>query len=122
MSNNFLDQNAPIVSATHVATELPGFVLTNKAALDLKSIAIYTQNTWGVRQRNKYLSSIDKSFHALAADRMKGQDCGEIRNGYRKYRVAKHVIFFREIDANLIEIVRILHERMDIELQLSDSI
>ncbi len=121
MPNNQIDPNAQTVSTAYVTTE-PSFVLTNKAALDLKSIAIYTQNTWGVRQRNRYLSSIDKSFHALAADRMKGQDCGEIRNGYRKYRVAKHVIFFREIDTDLIEIVRILHERMDIELQLSGSI
>jgi len=52
---------------------------------------------------------------------MKGQDYGAIRDGYRKYQIGKHVIFFHEIDADLIEIVRILHQRMDIELQLSDA-
>lgn len=120
MPNNQIDPNAQTVSTAYVTTE-PNFVLTNKAELDLKSIGVYTQNTWGIRQRNKYLTMLDKGFHALAADHMKGQDCGEIRNGYRKYQIGRHVIFFREIDVSLIEVVRILHERMDIKLQLSDS-
>jgi len=108
-------------TSTELVTTKPGFVLTHKAESDLKSIGRYTQNTWGVRQRNNYLSAIDKGFHALAADPMKGQDYGAIRDGYRKYQIGKHVIFFHEIDADLIEIVRILHQRMDIELQLSDA-
>jgi toxin ParE1/3/4 len=100
---------------------MTGFVLTNRAEADLKSIGIYTQNKWGVRQRNRYLTALDKSFHALAADHLNGRDCGEIRTGYRKYQVGKHIVFFREIDENLIEVVRILHERMDIEARLSEN-
>ena len=95
-----------------------GFELTNKAKSDLKGIAIYTQNTWGKRQRNIYLTTLDKSFYALAANHLKGRDCSEIRSGYRKYQVGKHIIFYREINASLIKIVRILHERMDIETHL----
>lgn len=97
---------------------MTGFELTNKAKSDLKDIAIYTQNTWGKRQRNIYLTTLDKSFYALAADPLKGRDYGEIRSGYRKYQVGKHIVFYREINASLIEIVRILHERMDIETHL----
>jgi toxin ParE1/3/4 len=94
------------------------FELTKKAKSDLKDIAIYTQNTWGKHQRNIYLTALDKSFYALAADHLKGRDCGEIRSGYRKHNVGKHAVYYREINANLIEIVRILHERMDIEFHL----
>jgi toxin ParE1/3/4 len=97
---------------------MPGFELTNKAKSDLKDIAIYTQNTWGNRQRNIYLTALDKSFYALASDHLKGRNCSEIRSGYRKHKVGKHIVFYREINTNLIEIVRILHERMDIESQL----
>jgi len=97
---------------------MPGFELTNKAKSDLKDIAIYTQNTWGNRQRNIYLTALDKSFYSLASDHLKGRDCSEIRSGYRKHKVGKHIVYYREINANLIEIVRILHERMDIESQL----
>ena len=97
---------------------MAGFELTNKAKSDLKEIAIYTQNTWGKRQRNSYLTLLDQSFYALAEDHLKGCDCSEIRSGYRKYRAGKHIIFYREINLSLIEIVRILHERMDIESHL----
>ncbi len=97
---------------------MTGFELTCKAKSDLKNIAIYTQNTWGKRQRNIYLTKLDKSFYALAADHLKGVDCSEICIDYRKYNVGKHIIFFREVNVNLIEIVRILHERMDIETYL----
>ena len=97
---------------------MTGFQLTNKAKSDLKDIAIYTQNTWGKRQRNHYLATLDKSFYTLSTDHMKGRDCGEIRSGYRKYQVGKHIVFYREVHENLIEIVRILYERMDIESHL----
>ena len=100
---------------------MAGFVLTNKAKSDLKSIGIYTQNKWGEQQRNRYLTELDKAFQILAKNHLKGCDCGEIRKGYRKYEVGRHIIFYHEIDASLIEIVRILHERMDIECRLAEN-
>ena len=45
---------------------MTGFVLTNQALSDLKAIGIYTQNTWGKLQRDRYLTALDKAFHALA--------------------------------------------------------
>lgn len=90
-----------------------GFVLTREAKEDLKAIARYTQDTWGREQRNRYLAELDRGFHALAADPLKGQDCGDIRPGYRKYPVGRHFIFYRAIDGG-IEVVRVLHGRMDV--------
>ena len=100
---------------------MTGFVLTNKALSDLKAIGIYTQNKWGKSQRDRYLTVLDKAFRTLAKDHLKGRDCGEIREGYRKHQVGKHIIFYHEMDASLIEIVRILHERMDMEAHLAES-
>jgi len=97
---------------------MTGFELTNKAKSDLKEIGLYTQYTWGKKQRDIYLTMLDKSFHILAANPLKGRDCGEIRSGYRKHQAGEHIIFYREINTSLIEIVRILHERMDIEAHL----
>ena len=37
------------------------FRLTRKAREDLKSIARYMQKTWGVAQRNKYLTQLDSN-------------------------------------------------------------
>jgi len=52
---------------------MTGFELTNKAKSDLKIIAIYTQNTWGKRQRNIYLTKLDNSFYALATNHNAGR-------------------------------------------------
>ena len=87
--------------------------LANKAIEDLRSIARYTQKAWGREQRNKYLSKLDESFQMLAQEPYLGCACDEIRQGSRKHHVGRHLVFYRQGTA-CIEIIRILHERMDI--------
>ena len=72
----------------------------------MKSIGRYTDNTWGREQRNRYLALLDASFHELAANPLKGRDCGTIRTGYRKQGVGRHIVFYHQIAADCIEIVR----------------
>lgn len=99
---------------------MSSFTLTNMAKADLKEIARFTQNRWGREQRNLYLQMLDVSFQQLAANPQKGRDCGDIRIGYRKLTAGSHVIFYRQVQADTIEIVRILHGHMDIETRLAD--
>jgi toxin ParE1/3/4 len=92
-----------------------GFFLTQKAKTDLKNIGRYTQKEWSIEQRDFYLTLLDNTFNTLAEFPDKGRKCDDIRVGYRKFRVGKHIIFYRVLESNDIEIVRILHERMDFE-------
>ena len=98
---------------------MASFTLTNLAKADLKEIGLYTQKRWGREQRNLCLSMLDASFQQLAANPLVGKDCSDIRNGYRKLSAGSHVIFYRQNFVDSIEIVRILHGRMDIETWLS---
>ena len=91
------------------------FRLTRKAYEDLKGIAVYTQENWGKSQRGIYLKMIDDAFHELSAHPGHGKKIDDIREGYFKYRIAKHIIFYRMVSKKDIEIVRILHQRMDVE-------
>ena len=100
---------------------MPSFTVTNMAKDDLKEIGRYTQKRWGREQRDQYLTMLDICFHQLAANPLKGKDCGDIRNGYRKMIAGSHVIFYHQTLADTIEIVRVLHGHMDIESRLSDS-
>jgi toxin ParE1/3/4 len=43
-----------------------------------------------------------------------GQDCSDIRAGYWKIPCGSHVLFYR-LTAEGVDVVRILHERMDFE-------
>ena len=89
------------------------FELTNQAKCDLKSVAAYTQRKWGKEQRGVYLRQFDDAFHLLAKTPDIGHSCDYIRPGYRKSPVTSHVVFYRIISETKIEIVRILHKRMD---------
>ncbi|MFY0641114.1 MAG: type II toxin-antitoxin system RelE/ParE family toxin [Bermanella sp.] len=95
------------------------FTLTNKAKADLKSIAIYTQRKWGKSQRALYLKQFDDAFHLLADSPDAGVNCDFIKQGYRKFPNTSHVIFYRVVEGSQIEIVRILHKRMDVQMNLS---
>ncbi len=90
------------------------FRLTQLAASDLRSIGRYTQATWGREQRDRYLAKLDRSFHMLAQEPQRGRACDVIRAGYFKYHVGRHLIFYRMAQDG-IDIIRILHDRMDIE-------
>jgi toxin ParE1/3/4 len=94
------------------------FSLTRRAIADLVDIARYTEKHWGVEQRNKYLTILDSAFQQLAATPAIGRDCSDIRHGYRKMNVGSHVVFFRQKRSDEIEIVRVLHERMEIETKI----
>jgi toxin ParE1/3/4 len=90
------------------------FQLTYKAKSDLRDIALFTSRLWGREQRNVYLKQFDDSFWLLAENSALGKTCDEIRDGYRKFPQGSHVIFYRQIGNQDIEIVRILHKSMDV--------
>ena len=48
-----------------------------------------------------------------------GKSCEEIKPGYYKFPTGSHVVYYRGKTEKQIEIVRVLHESMDVELQLS---
>lgn len=97
---------------------MPPFRITNKAREDLIGIARYTEIVWGRDQRRLYLKQLDEVFHAVAENSELGRSCNEIRQGYFKYRKDSHVVFYRLGAKAAVEIIRVLHKRMDTGLHL----
>ena len=91
--------------------------LSSNAIDDLKTIGRYTQENWGVKQRNKYLVMLDNCFKTISMQPEIGITCDYIRSGYRKHHAGRHLIFYRRL-ADTIEIIRILHDSMDVERHL----
>ena len=94
------------------------FTLTQKAKTDLKIVAAHTQRRWGKPQRILYAKQFDDAFHMLADTPKVGNSCDFLKQGYRKFPNGSHVIFYRELGKSEIEIVRILHKRIDVARQL----
>ncbi len=99
---------------------MPAFRLSAKSLEDLKSIGLFTLKYWGREQQKIYLSKLDESFHILADQPHLGIARDDIRQGYRVYNVERHLIFYRQKSIG-IEIIRILHDRMDVETRLSSG-
>ena len=91
------------------------FYLTRSAQADLRSIARFTQNRWGVRQRNVYLKEVDQVFRSLAKNPLMGKACDDIREGYRKLPRGAHVIYYKQPSEDELLIVRILHATIDVD-------
>ena len=94
------------------------YSLTNAARADLKSVAVYTQRRWGKEQRRIHSKQFDDAFLLLANSPDAGLSCDHIKEGYKKFPTGSHTIFFRIISESEIQIVRILHKRMDVARQL----
>lgn len=86
------------------------------AESDLEGIWLYTLENWTLKQADSYLSEILTGIEQLAVGVQKGRDVA-IRDGYLKYKVGSHVIFYRNIDG-MMEVVRILHQSMDFDRHL----
>ncbi|SDL97254.1 toxin ParE1/3/4 [Modicisalibacter muralis] len=91
---------------------MANFKLSRKAKADLKAIALYTERRWGRDQRNHYILQFDQCFHLLGENPTLGQTCDEISHGYRQYPQGSHIIFYRLVERDVVEIIRILHKRM----------
>ena len=86
------------------------------AASDINNIWDYTVENWGPDQADQYTDDIRDVCYDLANGEKYGRNV-DVRDGYLKYSVGKHFVFFRQLDSG-IEIIRILHQSMDVKRHL----
>ncbi|EUA07957.1 toxin ParE1 [Mycobacterium kansasii 732] len=94
------------------------YVLSPAARADLEQIWHYTYETWDGDQAEKYVREIQRAIERVVDNPMTGRACDEIRPGYRKHPVGSHTLYYRIAGADMIDVVRILHQRMDVDRQL----
>lgn len=93
---------------------------TRKAVEDLNQIWEYSFETWSEEQADLYYHMLIASCEKLAENPESGKSYTEIFNGLKGFVAGKHVIFYRNMKDDLIEITRILHVRMDLKNKLND--
>lgn len=93
-------------------------VFSASAISDIGLIWDYTAETWGVDQANRYALDIRATCSDLASGRKTGREVAE-RDGYFRYFIGRHVIFFKVRDDGIV-IMRVLHQRMDVARYLDD--
>jgi toxin ParE1/3/4 len=88
---------------------------TNKAVEDLAGIWEYTFEKWSKHQANTYYEILISNCAAIANNPNLGKSYQDITPNLLGIKVQRHIIFYRIIEEQRIEITRILHERMDLK-------
>jgi toxin ParE1/3/4 len=91
---------------------LPKFNVSRPAQFDIREIARFTLERWGVSQAHRYTQGLRATFQLLADNPRMGRSCDAISAGLHRHEVGKHVIFYR-LKPSGIRVVRILHQQMN---------
>lgn len=100
---------------------MSAYIIREKALEDINNIWIYTAKNWSVEQADRYYNLIYDEIEYIVSNFEMARDFGKIRKSYRFSKVKSHLIFFKKDKNNEIEVVRVLHERMDIASKLLEQ-
>lgn len=95
------------------------YVISKMAVSDLEEIWLYTVEKWSVEQADRYYNLIFDEINYICKNIESGKLMDHVRKRYRASKVKSHLIFYK-VDNDTVEIIRILHERMDIDSRLAD--
>ncbi|CAN5615338.1 type II toxin-antitoxin system RelE/ParE family toxin [soil metagenome] len=96
------------------------YQITKKALADIDEIWSCTAENWSIEQADRYYNLVFDEIEFIAQNFELSRDMGWIRKGYRVSKVKSHLVFFRKLRNGNVEVVRVLHERMDIPDRLKD--
>lgn len=94
------------------------YVLSPAARVDVEQIWDYTCDRWDDKQAEKYVREIQRAIDRVVDSPEIGRACDEVRPGYRKHAVGAHTLYYRIAGVDVIDVVRILHQRMDVDRHL----
>lgn len=99
---------------------MTGYRLRPSAEEDMDAIWDYTCRSRSAAQAVRYIDDLFDPFERLSLTPQLGQKAFVVATDYRRLRVNHHLIFYREVEADGIEVVRIIHERAGLADKLDE--
>ena len=90
-------------------------ILRQKAIDDLNDIWEYTFEKWSVKQADNYYATIKLACNTIGQNPNVGKEYEGINKNLLGLKSGKHIIFYQSLSEDKIEVIRILHERMDLK-------
>jgi toxin ParE1/3/4 len=88
------------------------------ARADLVAIAIYTKREWGTDKAGEYLKQLRAFASSLSEFPQRFPRHVSRLGSFRKANCGEHLIFY-VVKAGTVEIVRVLHNRIDVDALLA---
>ena len=95
-------------------------IFRQQAIDDLNSIWTYTCDEGSEKQADKYYASLEFACLQITENPEPGKEYEEIKSNLLGLRTGKHIIFCQVLYDLQVEIIRILHERMDLVKRLNE--
>jgi len=93
-------------------------ILRRKAIEDLNTIWNYTLENWSEKHADKYYSLIKMACSWIGENPDIGKEYEGVDPNLLGLKSEKHIIFYQVISSRRIEVIRILHERMDLNSRI----
>lgn len=93
--------------------------ISSDALSDLEKIWVYTSQKWSKEQADRYYTLLVDEMQFLRSNPNSGKSAEFIRQGYRVSFVKSHIIFYKVVDDKKLEVIRILHQSMNIDKWLT---
>ncbi|KAB0519778.1 type II toxin-antitoxin system RelE/ParE family toxin [Pseudomonas extremorientalis] len=118
---------------------MPQYRISNAARADIVDILRRSQTQFGDQARQRYQALIFAALQALADTpyRIGSHDRDELAPGLRGYHLIysrqqakhtngtvkspRHIVFYRVANDDVIEVVRLLHDAMEVQLHLPND-
>lgn len=97
------------------------YKLSKAAQNDLEDIWLYTFENWHIGQADKYINLLIDEIEFIAENFEIARDFSHFRKGCCCSKAGSHIIFFRRNQHSETEVIRVLHQKKDIENRLADG-
>jgi len=97
------------------------YKLTTKAVDDLTGIWNYTFDKWSEDQADKYYFMLLKNCNEVACNPDLGKNYSVVTENLLGFKAGSHIILYRKMEENEVEITRILHEQMDLKNRIKEK-
>ena len=94
--------------------------ISEQADFDMDDIYHYTLMKWSKEQADRYYNLILDEIDYICIAPNSGKQITHVKRAYNVSKVKSHLIYYRLNETDVIEIIRILHEKMDIGNKLED--
>ena len=95
-------------------------ILRQEAIDDLNTIWDYTFEKWDEKQADTYYATIKMVCNGIGENPDIGKEYYGISRNLLGLKSGKHIIFYQQKSSERIEIIRILHERMDLKNRITE--
>lgn len=90
-------------------------IFRQEAIDDLNAIWDYTFKKWSENQADKYYEALKFTCKEIGENPAIGKEYTTISKNLLGFKSGKHIIFYHLISEDELEVIRILHERMDLK-------